>query len=58
VIRRGLNFHGATDKDLKQEREDILKEEELQEREKSMSTKNVVAGKKDKPAASGAAVVN
>lgn len=50
VIRRGLNFHGANDRDLKQEREDILKEEELQEREKTLASKTTI-DKKEKPGA-------
>ena len=29
VIRKGLNYHGANAKDLKQEQDDILKEEEI-----------------------------
>lgn len=40
VIRKGLNFHGANSKDLKQEQEDIVKEEEIQEREKAIASKN------------------
>lgn len=39
IIRRGLNYHGATDRDLKIEKDEILKEEELQEREKAINTK-------------------
>lgn len=40
VIRRGLNYHGANEKNLKQEKDDILKEEQLQEREKAIANKN------------------
>jgi hypothetical protein len=40
VIRRGLNYHGANERNLKQEKDDILKEEQLQEREKAIANKN------------------
>jgi len=39
VIRRGLNYHGANDKDLKKEQEEIKREERLQQREWQMANR-------------------
>jgi hypothetical protein len=49
VIKKGLNYHGTNAKNIKQEQDDILKEEEIQEREKAIANKNQKSfGGKDK----------